>query len=234
MFLATGTAFQVPHDGAALACWTWGDGPVVLLVHGWGSRGGRFRHFVPPLVAAGYRAVVFDGPGHGRTGGRSASLPQFAAALTAVSEAAGPARAIIGHSLGGAATLFAMNRSITAVPAVIISAPSNSVVFWRRFIQHLAIPPVVHERLQQDLEQRFGITWDDLNLIPVAERLGTPLLVIHDEQDEDVPMSEGRALAAAAPHGRFHQTSGLGHRAIMRDHGVVDAAVRFIVATVPA
>ena len=53
----------------------------MLLMHGWGSRAGRFRLFVPQLQQRGFRVVAFDGPGHGRTGGNSASLPQFAAAL---------------------------------------------------------------------------------------------------------------------------------------------------------
>ena len=232
-FLESGEAFQVPHDGYELAGWSWGSGPIVLLMHGWGSRAGRFRLFVPELQAQGFRIVAFDGPGHGRTGGTSASLPQFARALTAVSASVGPVSAFIGHSLGGAAALFAMNRSLAPVPAVLISAPSDPVVFWRRFVRHLAIPPGVRDRLQQNLERRFGITWDDLNLIPVAAALPTPLLVIHDEDDEDVPPENGREIASAAPRGTFVLTRGLGHRAIMRDAAVVRLAVDFISEQVP-
>lgn len=227
-FLETGEPFSVAHAGLQLAGWSWGRGPVVVLMHGWGSRAGRFRLFVPELQARGFRVVAFDGPGHGRTGGSSASLPQFAAALAAVSDVVGPVSAFIGHSLGGAAALFAMGRLVPPVPAVLISAPSDPVVFWRRFVRHLAIPRSVRDRLQQDLERRFGITWDDLNLIPVAAALPSALLVIHDEGDEDVPVEEGRAIAAAAPGGSFVLTHGLGHRAIMRDAAVVRLAVEFI------
>lgn len=232
-FLETGEPFQVAHEGLELAGWSWGQGPVVLLMHGWGSRAGRFRLFVPRLQAGGFRIVAFDGPGHGRTGGASASLPQFAAALTAVSAVVGPVSAFIGHSLGGAAALFAMGRLVPPVPAVLISAPSDPVVFWRRFVRHLAIPPAVRDRLQHKLEQRFGITWADLNLIPVAAALPTPLLVIHDADDEDVPAEEGRAIAGAAPRGTFVLTQGLGHRAIMRDAAVVTLATDFISEHVP-
>ncbi len=233
VFLATGEPFSVSHDGLQLAGWSWGRGPVVLLMHGWGSRAGRFRLFVPELLAKEFRVVAFDGPGHGHTGGTSASLPQFAAALAAVSAVVGPVSAFIGHSLGGAAALFAMGRLVPAVPAVLISAPSDPVVFWRRFVRHLAIPPGVRDRLQQNLERRFGITWGDLNLLPVAASLSSPLLVIHDEGDEDVPADEGRQIAAAAPRGTFMLTQGLGHRAIMRDPAVVRLAVDFISEQVP-
>lgn len=232
-FLETGERFVVSHDGQELAGWSWGDGPVVLLMHGWGSRAGRFRLFVPELLACGFRVVAFDGPGHGRTGGTSASMPQFAAALAAVAAVKGPVSAFIGHSLGGAAALFAMSRLVPPVPAVLISAPSDPVVFWRRFVRHLAIPRAVRDRLQFNLERRFGITWTDLNLIPLAAALPTPLLVIHDDADEDVPAENGREIAAAAPHGSFVLTEGLGHRAIMRDASVVRRAVDFISAQVP-
>ena len=86
----------------------------------------------------------------------------------------------------------------------------------------------MRNRLQENLRQRFGITWSDLNLIPVAAALPTPLLVIHDEGDEDVPLEDGRDIAAAAPRGTFVLTTGLGHRAIMRDSEVVRRAVEFI------
>lgn len=44
-----------------------GDGPVVLLLHGMPSWGFLWRHVVPPLLAAGYRCVVPDFLGFGRS-----------------------------------------------------------------------------------------------------------------------------------------------------------------------
>ncbi len=231
-FLVSGARFSVPLDGHKLACWSWGDGPVVLVMHGWGSRAGRFRHFVPALRQLGFRVVALDGPGHGRTGGTSASLPQFAAAVTAVADAVGPVRAFIGHSLGGAAILFAMSRSVPPAPAALIAPPSDPAIYWRRFVRHLHVPPSVRRRLQHRLQERFGLEWSDLDLLPAAARLQVPLLVIHDEGDDDVPADNGRGLAAAAPRGRLVLTSGLGHRAIMRDPDVVRMVVEFIDAEV--
>src|SRR5512139_2122033 len=70
-FLASGEAFTLRGAGRRLAAWSWGDGPAIVLAHGWGGRGSQMRAFVPPLLAAGYRAVVFDGPAHGLSGGLS-------------------------------------------------------------------------------------------------------------------------------------------------------------------
>jgi pimeloyl-ACP methyl ester carboxylesterase len=231
-FLASGAAFVVPHDGGELACWRWGDGPTVLLMHGWGSRAGRFRHFVPALVARGFTAVAVDGPGHGRTGGKSASLPQFAAAIKSVTAAVAPVSGFVGHSLGGAAILFAISRGVPAAPAVLIAPPSDPSVYWRRFARHLRIPRIVRDRTQLNLERRFDLTWSDLDLIPVAASLSSPLLVIHDQDDRDVPVANGIALAAAAPHGTLVETAGLGHRAIMRAPAVVRQVADFLASQV--
>jgi len=60
-----------------------------------------------------------------------------------------------------------------------------------------------------------------------ARRLTTPLLVVHDTKDAEVPITNGHVYARA-PYARLLVTDGLGHRRILRDLHVVDASVRFI------
>jgi pimeloyl-ACP methyl ester carboxylesterase len=227
-FLETGHAVRVPHGRRDVAAWTWGErGPLVLLMHGWGSRASRFRFFVPPLVEAGFRVVALDGPGHGQTGGLRASLPEFAAALTAVAHATGELAGVIGHSLGGAAAIFAMGRGLQPAPMVSISTPAEPGEFFQRFARHLHLPPRVRARIRDSLEARFALKWSELDIPALAARNGNPTLVIHDAGDHDVPIADGRAIAIASG-GELVETQGLGHRAIMRDPEVVRAAVTFL------
>jgi pimeloyl-ACP methyl ester carboxylesterase len=44
-----------------------GDGPLVLLIHGWPESWYSWRHQLPALAAAGYHAVAPDVRGYGRT-----------------------------------------------------------------------------------------------------------------------------------------------------------------------
>src|SRR5215216_1756635 len=44
-----------------------GDGPLVLLVHGFPESWYSWRHQLPALAAAGYRAVAIDVRGYGRS-----------------------------------------------------------------------------------------------------------------------------------------------------------------------
>jgi predicted alpha/beta-fold hydrolase len=73
-----------PSNRGALPTWTWGEGPSVLLAHGWGGHSGRLTPFVRPLVEKGFSVVAFDAPGHGSAPGRYSSLPDFVEAIRTV------------------------------------------------------------------------------------------------------------------------------------------------------
>ena len=109
-FLATGDRFSVRSQQHELAAWVWGQGPVVILTHGWGGRAGRFSALAESLLANGFRVVVFDAPAHGASMGHQASLPEFARALRDVGSTFGSIHGLVGHSLGGAAVSLAMHR----------------------------------------------------------------------------------------------------------------------------
>ena len=82
-----------------------GDGPPLLLLHGWAMHGGLFAPLLPAL-AARHRVHVADLPGHGH----SAPLMRLTldALVDAVDTAVGDERrplAVLGWSLGGAIAL---------------------------------------------------------------------------------------------------------------------------------
>ncbi len=226
-FLASGEAFPVTYAGARLGAWTWGRGPAVVLVHGWGGRGAQMRAFVPALVAAGYRAVVFDGPAHGSSEGRSTSLPAFADAIAAVARAS-DARAVIAHSMGGASTLLALSRGLALSRAVVLASPSSAERIWNRYASALGLPELVAAEARRILEERVGTGFAALGVAQVAPLVSTPVLVVHDVDDAEVPWASGDEIARALSGARLETTHGLGHRRILRDPGVVAEAVRFL------
>src|SRR6201999_2421848 len=101
------TQWYVGFEDASLAVYRWGDGPSVLLVHGWGGSAGQMTAFGEPLREAGFSVVAFHAPGHGASTGSWLAIPRFAAALAAVARFHGPLHGIIAHSLGGPAALMA-------------------------------------------------------------------------------------------------------------------------------
>ncbi len=227
-FLATGRAVTVATRCGPLSAWEWGEGPLVVLAHGWGSRAGRWATLAPLLAAAGFRVLTYDAPAHGRSPGRIASLPEFADALLRVVEAHGPAHGVIGHSLGGAAIAVALDRGLEAGRAVLIAAPSNPEVFADRFASVLGIPPVVRRTMQANLERRLGVEWKQLHLPSIAARLEVPALIVQDIDDPDVSVADAEAIHGAWPSAELLVTSGYGHRAVIRAPEIMRRTVEFM------
>ncbi len=228
-FLATASRFEVRAAGQTIAGYRWGaGGPLILFAHGWWSSAGRFAALADSVLAAGGQAVAFDAAGHGRSSGWRSSMPEFAASLRAVVHHVGPVRAVVGHSLGGAAAIFALSRGLPAERAVVIAAPSDLPAWAHRFRDAAGLSPSVYSRMQRNMERRLRVTWQDLE-IPVAARLlRLPGLVIHDIHDPDVPWTEGENIAAAWPGSELLTTHGLGHRAMLRDPEVIRRVLEFV------
>jgi pimeloyl-ACP methyl ester carboxylesterase len=227
-FLATGRSFGVRAAGQQLVAWEWGRGPAVILAHGWGSRGSRFGALVRSLAEAGFRAVAYDAPAHGRSTGRLASLPEFARALGAVAEAVGPVHGLVGHSLGGAAVTLALRDGLNAERVVLLAAPADVTPFTEAFADQLHLPSTVRHAMRRNLEVRLEVRLDSLHIPTIARALTAPALLVHDREDLDVPYRHAEEIAAAWTGARLVATTGLGHRAILRDPAVVRQAVDFL------
>jgi pimeloyl-ACP methyl ester carboxylesterase len=224
--IATRTDLTV--HGRRLAVWKWGEGPSALLVHGWGSRAARLGSFVAPLTAAGFSVIAFDAPGHGASAGRLSSLPQFMAAARASGDRFGPIEALVAHSMGGAASTLAIRRGLPVRRAVFLAPSSDPAGYVERFGAILRLSPEILDGMKLTLERRFAIAWKDFDVVAAARKMTSPLLVVHDREDRDVPWTDGESIATAWPGAQFVVTEGLGHRRIVHDPSVVSRAVAFL------
>lgn len=227
-FLATGTRLTVRSENQDLAVWTWGTGPIVLMAHGWGGRAGRFSAIAGALVEANFRAVLFDAPAHGASMGQQASLPEFSRALRAVGDRVGPLHGLIGHSLGGAAVSIAMRDGLRTGRAVLLAPPADVVLFSDAFAEHLRIPPRARDLMRQNLETRLQFRFEELHIPTLARIMTAPALIVHDVEDTDVPYVHGQEIAGAWPGAELFTTTGLGHRAILRNPEVVRRTIDFL------
>jgi pimeloyl-ACP methyl ester carboxylesterase len=227
--LAEARPFEVVlGDSTTIRAWSWGEGPLVLLVHGWEGRGSQLSAFVPPLIADGYRVVAFDAPGHGASDGNRSSLPHFAYALRGVVDATAEPHAIIAHSLGCAAATLAVRDGLAARRLVFIAPPLEPVDYTVRFGEILDLDRAVIDGLQRRIEERFMRKWSDYSLSLMAKEMTAPLLVVHDREDRETFWTEGNALAEVWPGARLMTTTGLGHRRVLRDAAVIEEATRFV------
>jgi pimeloyl-ACP methyl ester carboxylesterase len=105
--LPPGEAFKVETgDGAVLDGVVVGEGPTVVLSHGWTGNRSMWIPVAARLVKRGRRVVLYDQRGHGEStlGPEAPTIPQLGADLRAVLEAVDARDAVVaGHSMGGMA-----------------------------------------------------------------------------------------------------------------------------------
>lgn len=228
--LAAATPLRLPFGSDSLPAWSWGEGPVVLLVHGWEGRGSQLGAFVDPLVEMGFRVVAFDAPGHGDSPRRHGTVVEIARAVGAALSELGPVHAIVAHSVGCVAATYALSR-VTAGAApklVFVAPPASPEPFVRSFKRLLGLDDEVARRMVERIEERYGVPLADLNAGRLAPRMNAPLLVVHDREDRDVPFEAGAGLADVWPGARLRETRGLGHRRLLRAPDVVSDVAEFV------
>jgi pimeloyl-ACP methyl ester carboxylesterase len=228
--LAQGSRFSIEVGGQRVVGWAWGEGPVILLVHGWGGHAGQMTPFVGPAVAAGCRVLAVDLPAHGASQGRVSSLVHFAAALERVAALWQPVQAVVAHSFGAAACTYSLFRGLETQRVVFMAPPSRFDSFWSRFRAGAGVSDAVWQRMMRSAESWLEVRFDGIAPLDLAPRMRAPLLVLHDGGDREVPFAEGAELARAWPGAAIERTEGLGHLRILRDAAAVARAVRFAAA----
>ncbi|MEO8503542.1 MAG: alpha/beta fold hydrolase [Acidobacteriota bacterium] len=211
--------------------YSWGRGPAVLLIHGWGGHAGQMTALVADLVARGFRAIALDMPSHGESPGRMSSLVHFSVALESAGEVLGPIHAVAAHSFGAAATAHALARTLRVDRVVFFAPPSHFESFWRRFRDGLGMAMPVWTRMVRMAEDWIGVRFADIQPRLLAPEQTVPLLVLHDRGDSQVLFEEGAELAALWPGARFVETRGLGHLRILRDRGCIGEMMEFVSAS---
>src|SRR5690606_30182050 len=160
----------------------------------------RFLPWIAPLREAGYAVVTFDQPAHGRSEGRRSNLPEFVDTLAAVAARHGPAAAVLGHSLGGAAAAIAMAHGLSAGRVVLIAPAADPVAAAQRFARLVGLPMRLCRRMVATFESMIDISFDEFQAERNAPRIGCPALAVHDRCDRQATGEEG-GRSGRARHG---------------------------------
>lgn len=214
--------------------YSWGEGPTVLLLHGWSGSAAQMTPLVSPLLAAGLRVLALDMPGHGLARGRRASIWHYCRAIEAVAQQHGPRHGplhgVVAHSFAALAILLAQSRGL-ALPRLAAIAPLASFDHvWQQLAKRLALSPAMLQALPRPIEKLAGGSLAGLEAGELAANLqALPAVQIwHDMADREVPFSHAEMLAAALPGSHLHPQQGMGHARILQSEGVAQAIARFL------
>lgn len=216
------------HEGHKLARWTLGQGPRVLLVHGWNSRGAHLLGFARPLLEAGFSVTLFDLPAHGDSGGHASSVVHAGRALHALATDIGEVHAVIGHSMGSAAALLAFAKGLRVQRSVHLAGPSSLTPMVKGLAAAHGLGPADAAAFAGWVEGFIGTRMACVDLERLRPSLRHPALIVHDPEDRTVPMAASTALHAAWPSSQLVPAAGLGHRRLLADADVIASSVAFV------
>lgn len=207
----------VEHDGARIWHATFGHGSPVVLLHGGLGHSGNWGYQVPALIASGYKVILIDTRGHGRSthDERPYTYELLASDVLAVLDALEIERAaLVGWSDGACIALilamqaperasgvffFACNMDPSGTKELTGSNPTLDRCFGRHAEDYARLSTTPDgfrgfvEAVSRMMETQPNYTADDLAEIRV------PVTIAQSEHDEFIKLEHAEYLARSIP-----------------------------------
>ena len=209
----------------------WGEkgAPVALVVHGWSGRAAQFYKFIGPLIAAGYKVVSFDAPGHGDSEGKQTHIGEFSEIIMHIDKEIGKIKAGIGHSFGGISLLYAKKEGLDLDTIVMISSPTVGEDILTGFRKKINASEKTSIAMRKMVQTNFHLDFEDITACELVKKIEIKHhLIMHDRDDMEVPYQNAETLKEVSQNATLVLTSGLGHTRILRDQAVLDTILNFI------
>lgn len=193
----------------------------VLLVHGWTGEASFMTALAEPLRRAGFRVILFDLPAHGLSEGRATNLMDCARAVLCLNDELGPFYGIVTHSFGSMIALVAaegmppMPHGLAADHFVLVSSPNRLTDITRAFCEKRCISQAGQRAFERRLERIGRRSIHAFNVARLLDSTGRGALLIHAQDDGEVPFSCAQEIAGAVEGTSLQDFNGLGHSNIL-------------------
>lgn len=227
--LATKEIITVPSINKQILVYHYGQyDPKILLVHGWSGRGTQLVKFANRLKSSGFSTVSFDAPAHGKSSGKTTMMPEFIESIMEIDRKFGPFYAAAGHSLGGMSLLNAVKDGLKLNCLITIGSGDIVGDIMNDFIRKIGLHPKYSQMLSTHFERKTNLSMDSYSAYRAAGKIEIPTLVIHDQNDLEVPVECAFNIHKHLKNGQLLITSDLGHRKILGDQNVIEATMEFL------
>jgi pimeloyl-ACP methyl ester carboxylesterase len=219
----------VECEGARIWYATYGSGPPVILLHGGLGHSGNWGYQVPALVRSGYRAVLIDSRGHGRStrDTRPFTYELMASDVSAVMDTLNLEKAgLVGWSDGACTALILASKAPTRVAGVFFFACNMDPSGTKQITEFTPILRRCISRHSQDYERlsatpdQFDEFSDAVGLMQKTQpnysandlaQIRVPVVIVHSEHDEFIKREHAEYLARSIPNAEFIDLAGVSH-----------------------
>lgn len=204
---------RIQYKKIKIQTYRWkGQGPKVLLLHGWDSHTFRWKDLIQHLQSKDYDITAFDAPAQGLSEGNLLSVPIYNEVLEIMLDKYKP-EILIGHSMGGMTAVF--NQHLKKNPnirkMVLLGAPSDLKRIMDGFQKILALSDRFMKAVEEYFKKRYGYGFAEFSTQDFAKNVNIPALIIHDKYDKIVPFTEAEDIHSALINSELMITEGAGH-----------------------
>jgi alpha-beta hydrolase superfamily lysophospholipase len=215
-------------DGNSLKGFVHGQGPLVFLVHGWGGRAAQMGRLGKSVAALGFNVVAVDFPGHGEQKWDRSDIFQMSTALRALKEHFGHPDAVIAHSLGSMAAVYAFQEEMPG--RLVLLAPMLDVSeALATFAERARLLPWASALLKRRIRRFCGDSWPIFAAGTDTDFGEAQVMVVHDPADLDTRFESSAVLAAVREDTQLVVTKSKGHNGILADDEVAGEIGRFLI-----
>jgi pimeloyl-ACP methyl ester carboxylesterase len=211
-----------------IAAWKLGEGPAVLMVHGWEDDNSLWGPAIEQFARWGRPVAVLDLPGHGFSPAEDASIDSVSEAVLTAARELGPIVAVLGHSYGCAAIIRAVAKGLSVRRAVMLASPVPRTQPRRPLMVEGEVDPAVLARADElraeHTARQTAAVEETLKTFPAR------ILAIHSIDDEQCALSNSQRMVELAPDADLMLVDGLGHRFVAQDPDVLERIAEFVEA----
>lgn len=229
-----------------------GEGPVVLLLHGWGAMRQAWGRLPQEIEKMGFRVVSLDFPGHGESDDPPVAwsvddYAQFTKAL--IDQLQADVLYVICHSFGGRITIRLASQWPTLFAKIVMVdvAGIRPKRTWRYYIRtyryKLAkrmakigfinrlfsldekmknVGSADYQALKTDTMRQTFIKVVNQDLRPLLPKIQAPTLLVWGSEDQDTPLYMGKTMEKEIPNAGLVVFEGAGH------YSYLDEFVQFV------
>ena len=204
-----------------------GKKATILLAHGWESNTYRWKSLVKKLLKNDYNIVALDAPAHGQSSGTKFNAILYSEFINVVANHYQP-EVIIGHSVGGMATVFFQYKhQLNSVKKlVLLGAPSEFTKIFKNYVNMLSYNSKIEKGLNQLVLDKYDNEPAYFSSANFSKDIEAKGLIIHDKSDKIIDYDEAELIAKHYKNSTLKTTEGLGHS--LKHDSIDDAIINFI------
>jgi pimeloyl-ACP methyl ester carboxylesterase len=218
----------VEHNGARIWYAAYGSGSPVILLHGGLGNSGNWGYQVPVLIQTGYRPIVIDSRGHGRStrDEQPYTYELMGSDVVAVVDTLGIETAsLVGWSDGACTGLILAANSPARVAGVFYFACNMDPSGTREFV----MTPIIQRCFNRHVKDHAQLSATPDKFDEFSEAVGlmqrtqpnysaedlaqirVPVAIVHSEHDEFIKREHAEYLARSIPDAEFIYLPGVSH-----------------------